>query len=47
MRRKRRTENSKNSVRVKTIEMWWWREYNRNEEGEETKKEEEEGKTKK
>ena len=40
MRRKRRTENSKNSVRVKTIEMWWWREYNRNEK-------EEEGKTKK
>ena len=47
MRRKRRTETSKNSVRVKTIEMWWWREYNRNEEEEETKKEEEEGKTKK
>ena len=47
MRRKGRTENSKNSVRVKTIEMWWWREYNRNEEEEETKKEEEEGKTKK
>ena len=39
MRSKRRTENSKNSVIVKTIEMWWWREYNRNEE--------EEGKTKK